>query len=351
MSIIDFEDSLADLAKSEGGKGAKGAIAKLGLPSDIPGIGPVADIIDGFSKGSAKGIVGASGTLAGGVLGSVFGGPVGGKIGSMLGGLLSEVVPKTAKEQRIHREASRTKNDIKALAANPVTDKNLIERFDRGNIIVGLSIGTNGKDVPGSQNPKEYKYYRFPNGKKEILTREQLLPILAKDKTILQTGSNIVGHKLLEAYKQLKAAKNKVTTDAIAAATKATVAKKTVTAKTKVKPPATKEKSVSDTVKDVLTKAGIDKDLKAVIDNQKKQAKSVEKILSNIVEKQNAATQQDKDDHLTLGKMIKLAAERSQSTGDTVTALTTILQDSAAIPKKYQNLFGGKGFIKLVNKA
>lgn len=343
MSIIDFEDALTDSLKSKGESVAKGVASKLGLPAEIPGIGPVTDLISGISSGKTKDIVGAVGSTAGTIVGTIFGGPIGGSIGAALGSLVGGLVPKTAKEERIHREASRTKNDIKALAANPVSDKTIIERFDRGNIIVGLSIGADGKDVPGSQNPKEYKYYRFNNGKRSTLTREQLIPIITKDKSILQTGSNIVGHKLLEAYKQLKA---KAVLDANKKKTATVVAKKEAknTAKTTAK-------TVSDTVKDILNKSGINKDLQAVIDTQKKQAKSVEATLSSIIKKQNAATKQDKDDHLTLGKMIKLAAERSQGTGDTVQALTTVLQDSAAIPKKYQNLFGGKGFIKLVNKA
>ncbi len=331
MSIIDFEDSLTDLVKSEGANAAKGALAKLGLPDNIPGIGPVTDIIAGISSGSAKGIVGAAGSVGGGVLGSVFAGPIGGSIGAKLGALVSELVPNTDKENRIHREASRTKNDIKALAANPVTDENLVSRFDSGNIIVGLSIGADGKDVPGSQNPKEYKYYRFANGKKQTLTREQLLVILKKDKSILQTASNVIGHKLLEAYKQLKKAKP-------------ANAPAKVSATTTNKP----AKTVSDTVQSALANS---KELKALADNQKKQAKSVAEMLASIAKQQKKADTRHKEDHVILGELITKVASKSKDTGDTVNALATVLQDSAAIPKKYQNLFGGKGFIKLVNKA
>ncbi len=280
-------------------------------------------------------------------------GPIGGAVGAVLGKLISGIVPSTAKEKRIHREGSRAKNDAAALKKSPVTDNNIVKRFETGNIIVGLGLNKEGQDIPGTQNPKEFKYYRFTNGKKQILTREQVLSILAKDKTILQTGSNIIGHKLLEAYKQVKAANLKAIDDA----KKIEAAKKD-----KVKQDAAQVKAttvaVSNSVKDVLAKSGINKDLKTVIDTQKKQAKTVEDKLANIIKQQLVADKQrltadkqHKEDHLTIGKMIKLVSDRANETGNVTTALSTVLQNNAAIPKKYQNLFGGKGFIKLINKS
>ncbi len=339
-SCLDFECELGtlpvkipdvkSLAKKAAAKGLKeGAsqlvkasgvnLSSLGLPPNIPGIGDIKTLYEGIKGGSAKQIVTAVGGEGGSIVGNVFGGPVGGMIGEQLGHLLGGVVPKTKKEKRKAREATRSRDDLLSLSKFPLTDDNIVKLVESGQVVFSNSTDGHGWDVPGQ--PLGKWWYQFVYGKDG---KTKKISYSDAQKKPLFLRSNVVSKKSLASY---SAVKDNLKSNTLAQAQ-------------------------NDAHMAEVSKKAIAPLISRILDNQKTNTlkltanqKALAKALANrALANTKALAKLTRDDHVSLGKI-------SKANNTSLSTLAKSIQQSSIVPNRFTNLLGGQGLFNLIKET